>query len=670
MSFAAALALLIGVFVAAPAVAHLLRRRHAEARDFPAAALLAATPPTARRRSYLEDRALFGIRVAQILAIALLGATPFVSCNKLSLDRKDGASVALAIVLDDSMSMTARAPDGQTRFEIARKAAADLLQGLEDGDAVHVVLAGAPPRVLPVPSGDRVAARQAIEAAVPSDRATDLEGAIDLGRDLVHDAEQQDRRVVLFSDLADGRFGSPALEGPPDVAFWAPVAEIVARGESDCAIASASRSGKSVTANVACSPGAVTDGRKVELLRGDAVLGSLDATGATPTLRFELPDDSAEPTWVRLGGTDALAADDAAAVTEGEVDFAIGIVADPAKNRLETGGPPPVEQAFDALGLGALRAPLSGIPDTLEEAKRFAGLLFDDPPGFTPEQRKVLGAYVEQGGEVFVTFGPVAASAPLGSDFSGLLEGVTHWVASPAKGADPDRCGFIGPSAASWVDVLNGERTTFDPRDRGTVLCPFTDGEPLLLRKTMGSGRVLAMALPLGVDHSDIALRPAFLGMVDQWVSELRMRGAGTLGDAGQVIELPTSDAVAVTFTGPRGNLREAVVAESRGDRRRFELARIGRYDVKAGAETTTRYVRVPPAELDLRPRELAPRAASGGQGGRKRNVDLSPYVAVLLLGLLVCELAVRTASARRATEPSATPPEATPPDASTSSAT
>ena len=56
----------------------------------------------------MEDRALFATRAAAVGLLAVLGATPLVRCSRLSLQRSGGASVAMAIVLDDSMSMRAR----------------------------------------------------------------------------------------------------------------------------------------------------------------------------------------------------------------------------------------------------------------------------------------------------------------------------------------------------------------------------------------------------------------------------------------------------------------------------------------------------------------------------------------------------------------------------------
>ncbi|MEM9877287.1 MAG: BatA domain-containing protein, partial [Myxococcota bacterium] len=147
MSFLTLAALAVGLLVAAPIVAHLLRRKPPEEVAFTAVDLVPATTATAQRRNALEDRALFFVRAIAVLALAILGATPFVTCQRLSLARDGGASVAIAIVLDDSMSMQAATP-GETvsRFDRAPEGARGLLAGRREGDAGAVVLARAPPR--------------------------------------------------------------------------------------------------------------------------------------------------------------------------------------------------------------------------------------------------------------------------------------------------------------------------------------------------------------------------------------------------------------------------------------------------------------------------------------------------------------------------------------------
>src|SRR5205807_1344041 len=98
--------------------------------------------------------------------------------------------------------------------------------GAREGDAVGIVLAGAPPRIALASTTDLGAARAVIEGLAPSHRATDLEGALELGRSLVHGLPQTDHRVVLLSDLADGRPEAPPIGESSDVPLWIPLTDL------------------------------------------------------------------------------------------------------------------------------------------------------------------------------------------------------------------------------------------------------------------------------------------------------------------------------------------------------------------------------------------------------------------------------------------------------------
>ena len=74
MSFVTVLALGLSLLVAAPTLAHLLRRGRVKEQPFPAVSLVPTTRATARERSRLEDRGLLALRALMILCLALLGA--------------------------------------------------------------------------------------------------------------------------------------------------------------------------------------------------------------------------------------------------------------------------------------------------------------------------------------------------------------------------------------------------------------------------------------------------------------------------------------------------------------------------------------------------------------------------------------------------------------------
>lgn len=659
MSFLTWGALAVGLLVIAPVLAHLLRRKKAQEHLFAATRLVPAMAPQARQKSFLEDRSLFAARALAVILLAALGATPFMSCSRLSVTRRAGASVALAIVIDDSLSMRAPIGDGPagkgkgSRFERAKTAATELIAGAYQGDAIAIVLAGSPARVALAATTDLVAARAAIAAVEPSDRATDLDGAVALGRELVKGLVQPDRRVVLLSDLADGQPDAAPIGASEGVAVWAPLTELRAAG-ADCAVTRADRSGGRIRAHVVCTEGAAAE-RRVEVRGDGGVVGSaaLDPKRARQDVIIDVKAELAASLRATLTGADAIAEDDSAPVVAQGAALVVATVVDAAANRVATGGPPPIEQAFAALDSSLAVRPLTGVPEHAEDLESASVLIVDDPPGFTPEARRALAAWVRQGGIVLVTLGPRAAAAPLGAGFDPLIPGVVRWVPGGAlEGITPGSAPSFGAAAAGLEHLDPRGRTVLDPsaKDGADVLAQWKDGAPFLTRRSLGRGAALTLTLPLSTDESDVALRPAFLALLDQLVSLARTRGVGAQRvDAGQTWVFDGYHDVTVSLRPIEGDPRRLELVHEDG-RLRATPAVAGLYDVTLDGAATTRVVAVPDREIDLRPREVAPSAEAASMGGMSESIDVSPYLALGLLGLVAVELFLRTLNQRRET--------------------
>ncbi len=646
VTFLTTLALAVALLVVAPWLAHRLRRRSAEEQPFPPARLVPPAPPQARRRSRLEDRVLFATRAAAVVLLALLGATPFVRCSRLSLQRSGGASVAMALVVDDSMSMRARPSGGRSRFERARDGARELLASAREGDAVAVVLAGAPARVALAATTDLDAARAVVDALEESDRATDLDGALALARGLVASLPQVDRRVVLLSDLADGHPDGAPIGENSSVPLWVALPEL--RGAiPDCAVMRADRSGARVRVRVACGPGATATGRDVvvEDASGKVLGHASPPAGADAEATVLLPGDTAVPVRARLSGTDAVASDDVAPVLTEAARGAVAVIADAADETVATGGAPIVEQALSALKLDVDVRPMPAFPDRAEDLAGTIGVLLDDPPGLTPEQRHALGAFLDGGGVALVALGPHVSSAPLGASLEPVLAHAVTWADTSAHGADAaSAVDALAESAQSLADLSTGRRATLSPEDVGAwePLVRWTDGAPLVARRTIGRGEAWIVTLPFSPDASDLPLRPAFLSMLDAWTTAAREHAAPRRSDVGTAWKLPGARDVAVE--GPGGAVP---VARDEGVARVVPPL-VGVYRITVDGKAETRVAAPELRELDLRPR-----AASGGGGGegmgeRRASVDVSGPIALVLLALVAAEMALRAWSRRK----------------------
>jgi hypothetical protein len=657
VAFLTTIALGVALFVVGPYLAHRLRRRQAQDLPFPPARLVARSPEKARRRAQLEDRVLLAIRAIAVVGLALLGATPFVRCSRLALQRSGGASVAIALVVDDSMSMRAPAR-GKSRFERARDGARELLASMREGDAVALVLAGAPSRVTLAATTDLGAARDAIDALTPSDRSTDLDGAVGLARGLVASLPQLDRRVVVLSDLADGHPDGPALGGTTDAPLWVALPEL-AGDATDCAVMRADRRGPRVRVVVACGPGKNAAGRDVTIEDADGkavarepVAALAASTGASTEVDVLLPSADVKVARARLGGTDAIASDDVAPVVAEGGRGVIAVVGDAMEETVATGGAPIVEQALSSLKLDVDVRPLPAVPDGVEDFAGSLGVVLDDPAGLTPEQRHALAAFLDRGGVALLALGPRAAGAPLGATLEPVLGRPIAWNETTQAGADPSSAtGELTESAESLTHLGAIRRAVLAADDASAFepMAKWTDGALLVGRRPVGRGAAWIVTLPFSVDASDLTLRPAFLALLDAWSAEATRHAAPARTDVG--VAWKFLGAHDVDATGPQGLVP--------GDREDGTVSvsppLLGSYRVAIDGQIETRVAAPDARELDLRPRPAGPNAPEAAVGERRASVDVSGEIALALLALMAVEMALRlwtgAREARKASE-------------------
>jgi len=636
MSFLVAAALGVGLFVAIPIAAHLLRRGRARERDFPPTALVPAARSVARERATLEDRWLLAIRALLIACLAVIGATPFVQCSRLSLNRSAGASVAFALVVDDSHSMRARAGDGSVRFERALGAARELLASAREGDAIAIVLAGKPARLALAATTDLNAARRALADLGETDRSTDLEGAVSLARTSVASVPHRDKRVVLLSDLAGGALS----EGQPPL--WTPVPELATPLEN-CAIFGAERRGRRVLAHVACTSPAAAAGRAVSLL-GDksGTLAPLAARGGIQELGLDV-DPKLEHPELSLNGGDALKGDDQCPLAAESAALGVLVSADVSNASAETGGPPVLEQAVGALEASAALHPIAILPDDVNEYRNNALLLLDDPGGITPEARSALTRFVERGGVAVAFLGPRVEQTPLGATLEPFVHGAVHWEAKATGDVNAASLAWLGPEASSLQDLKLRGRAGLSTTDLlgGRILATFGDAQPFLAKRELGRGALFTVALPTSVEHGNFPLRPAFLALLDYFLDEARTRRGAAQSVAGSEWTFPLG--ANVSIEGPRGTLAVHERARTLGNAQKSATPTLaGRYTLRIDDKPEERVVTVDPTEITTLPQK----PPGGGDVARASanlgSVDASPELGFVALALLFLELGLR----------------------------
>lgn len=660
MSFGTTLALLVGALVGLPVIAHLLRRGKTEEVEFPPAHLVPAAVVTSDKRSRLEDRALLALRCLTVLLLAVLGATPFVQCSHVSVDREGGASVALAIVLDDSQSMQAVVPDSsRSRFERAKTGALQLLDSAREGDAIAVVAGGVHARLLLNATTDLDSARRVISNLQVSDRATDLSAAVALARAALKELPHTDKRVALFSDQHD----APPPAGAPRL--WFPMPELT-RAANNCGIAEAVRSGSEVNVTVGCTNEEAAVNQRIELRLDDAdgpVVQErvLEPRSQVQNITFTRVSPELSSTLVvRLVNGDAITRDNEAVVSHETAGLTIGVVADRERTSAVTGGPPLIEQAFEALGVNATIRPLTRVPDTFDQLEAYAGLVIDDPHGFSPETRAALEAWLTRGGVLLGLLGPNSVATELAASSEPLARPGVQWETNSEVHLDPSSLGVLGPEARSLSELRQTGRARLDAADLpGTLVRgKWNDGVPFLFERAVGRGTVLTLGLPTTLDVSDLAIRPGFLALLELITRETRTRSGPRRAHAGAAWTFPSQ--VNVTVDGPpavqkaieRGTTETASeVNPERGISPRAEQqlvpALTGVYRLVVDDRAEQRVVTIEPRELFKTAEAAEENAERASTAAPSNAVDASPYWALVVLALFAAELSYRALRAR-----------------------
>lgn len=648
MSFLFAAALSITLLIAVPLLAHLLRRGRARPTPFAATALVPALEHVAKQRSRFQDRALLAVRVAMLLGLALLGAVPLVRCDRVSFARHQGASVAAMLVLDDSASMRSRLPSGTSRFAKAKGAALELLDQMQQGDTVGVVLAGKPARMLLLPGENADLLRAQLEQITESDRPTDLQTAIALAESTLDRAVQRDKQVLVLSDLA----------GDIPTSLSSRVSALVpelAQPINDCAIVSALQNGSQIAVELACSVGYPATERQLQLSRESNPKQRL--TERTVSLHegreLVVLDSRVDLSGavVRLGGKDDNPHDDSCPVVTGGSGMSVATYSDPVEGRGTTGGAPVLEQALRALDTTLAIKPLPAVP---EDARDLAGLdllLLDNPPLLSAEARAAITDFVQRGGIAVAFLGAAADDAQLGSLMLPFVEKRAVWEHPTPSGLEPKSLIELGASAASLANLAAKGRLLFDESHDAKVVVKgrWTDERPFWIERPLGRGFVVTFGLPTSVEQSDFALRTGFVAILDRMLREGRRQGRARVTTAGHAWRWPSDGSLRVE--GPSGEL--AVEASGHPDRteRVIVPASVGRYRVEYDGQREER-VALFPAEEVLEPARAWPKDRITKPDEAAGRIELSRPIVLALLALAWLELALGSTTLRGALEP------------------
>ncbi|MFO0910116.1 MAG: BatA and WFA domain-containing protein [Isosphaeraceae bacterium] len=565
MTFASPLFLLATLAAVLPIVLHLIHRKQARDVPFPTLRFLKLSVQRTRRRRFVEDALLMSLRIATLVLLALGLARP--ALMNLAGSWSGGGGRAVAIVLDHSGSM-ALVDGGRVRFETARSAIESILDRLDTGDTVALFTTGgaAAPNLRQL-QRDQGSVRQALARATVSGHRADLAATLSQASSMLDTASAShrelyvvtDNQAVSWSGLRKGSGGgqprSSALlrAGPPVVVVNVNHAPGVNAGVRDVRLqlpAPVTGVSAQVTAEIV-NPSDVFQERHLELhVDGNRISVSptmrLDP-GAS--LRYEFTFPLSEPGvhagFVRLVEDDASAADNRRDfVLTVDPSIRVGIVqsrhhdvplAEDAFYLERALGNDSQEGAFrvSRLMVGELQTvPLDALsviylvnlpaPDPLvgdrlaDYVKRGGHLVWIEGSQVEPEAYNAADARVSHG--LLPTSLGTRSRPPAGS--SGAFQVASLDAEHPALAP------LTEPATLYRSVLVYQYLAVADVLPSGAqVLARLDNQAPWLVSRSVGAGQVVWLGTELGLDGTNLPLRPIFLPLVTRLTMQLAKVG-------------------------------------------------------------------------------------------------------------------------------------------------
>jgi hypothetical protein len=615
--------------LAVPVLVHLTNRPRSETIAFPSLMFLEKIPYRSVKRQSLRHWALFALRCAAFVLLALAFARPFFGRATRAATAVDGARVRV-VLLDRSYSMgyTGRWARG---VEAARKALGEL--GPQDRAAV--VLFDRAPQSSGEPTADRARLSAELDAARPGFGVTRYAPALRSAQEILDTANVPRHEIVLITD-----FQKAGWEGADDVRLpestkltWVdvsggPASNLAITGvdlERDYAlgrervIPTARLVNKGARALTDVPVTFEVDGRVVRDQK--ASLGP--NTSASVTFDpFPLPPATARAT-VRVT-PDALAEDDAfhLVLAPGGDLPVLALESGPSRGRslylqraLSIGHRPRFR--VEAKDVAQLRAE--------DLAPGMLVILNDAPPPAGAAGAR-LREFVSGGGGLLVALGEQSASSAWSGEMAALLPGPfgpavdrsAEWGATLAyvDYSHPVFEIFRGPHSGDFSSSRFFRYRRLDARDG--ILARFDDGAAALAARDFGKGRVMVWTSSLDTSWNDLALQPVFLPFLHQLVRygarHVDTPASYTVGEALDLSREPIlrkADAAALLPSGERTRLAAGTLG--------LELGAPGFYELRpaaGGAPFQVAAANVDRTESDLAamdPEELVAAVQRGG---------------------------------------------------------
>ncbi|MBP87062.1 MAG: hypothetical protein CMJ64_10160 [Planctomycetaceae bacterium] len=572
---------LVGLLSAAiPLIIHLSRSRRTKKIRFSTTRFLTAQFLRSYRMSRLKELWLLAARMALCALFAMALAQPLIQPSGQSF-LLGGQSRTVVLVVDNSASM-GYVEDNETLLERAQQAAADVLDGLQEGDHAAIVFAGrrdaGPEVVFDEPTPELGDVRQAVDMAKVETLGTDLSRAVVRAEELAQSgASTSSREVYVLSDLQDSGWEllEDETEGSADVNFF--FVSIRPKEPRNLAVTAVQYAASrpmvgvpfSIKPHIRNQSDAVAeddaelfiDDKKVGQQQIDSLAGG---RWATPTFYHTFDEGGWHSGYVQVA--------DESLDTDNRRYFAFEVL-DSVKVLAVNGAPSSVhrldEVFFLKTALGASASGNSPIDVTTVLPRSFTGsdltdvrvVILANVESLSSQAVEKLETFVDQGGSLLVFLGDKINSSFYNQTLTGtnrmhggLLPGrLTNIAGDPSaetgdlRIADTDDshvvlAAFDDGTAGNLSSVTMKAVWEFEPGD-SAVLMRTNTGSPLLCERSFGEGHVMVFASTCDRDWTNFPVRPAYLPWVYRLVGYLSQEPMGRQNfyNTGDSVPVPVS---------------------------------------------------------------------------------------------------------------------------------
>ena len=559
---------LAGLLAAAlPLVIHLINRRKAVRRPFPALALLRASNERIARSVKVRQWLLLALRVLALALLALALAKPFVLSSS-GLTAEERLPTAVVIVVEDGLSMS----HGDWWDQATDEAMAQIGRLRTWDEAALMTTTGQRPvREL---TNDHGELRRAMGNLDWRHEIGDLGDALLAANDLVAASQLPNRRIVVVASGTD-----TAVDPHRELSLSSPVEYISVGAQEGDQI-----DNLAVTAVDYAQRGPSRDGN----WRIDAVVqnfGTSDQSGVDLQLKIDGEVVAATSIDIPAGDTATHRFEhhlEGVDLAEGVVEITgvPGLEADSkwhfllrpnqqARALLINGSPSSIpydDELFfltralePAADSGAGIIPYLTTVDGLERRnlEDFDVVLMANVSRLSADDASRLQHFVENGGGLFIAMGNQVDHDAYNQHLEKLLPRPLRGVKRLAERDDPDapvkvtRMGHpqrthpifqsfgVQSGALQSVSIYSHMLLDPAPSDRDTeLLLSYQDNAPALLERRVGKGRVLLFTATVDNDWTDFPVRTAYLPLMNRSLLYLARR-ATSEGDGAYVVGEP-----------------------------------------------------------------------------------------------------------------------------------